>query len=59
MCWKNLTNARIKANKTAIPVAAEAKAYISDREYAEYEPDYEEVDDEDDMNKDGLNNDDE
>lgn len=46
-------------NKTYDEVVAEAKAYISDREYAEYEPDYEEVDDDDDLNKDGSNNDDE
>lgn len=39
-------------NKTYEEVIAEARAYISDREYAEYEPDYEEVDDEDDSNKD-------
>lgn len=38
-------------NKTYDEVIAEARAYISDREYAEYEPDYEEVDDEDDSNK--------
>lgn len=44
-------------NKTYDEVVAEAKAYISDREYAEYEPDYEEVDDEDDSNKDGSNDD--
>ena len=42
-------------NKTYEEVIAEARAYISDREYAEYEPDYEEVDDEDDSNKDGSN----
>lgn len=42
-------------NKTYDEVVTEARAYISDREYAEYEPDYEEVDDEDDMNKDGSN----
>ena len=34
-------------NKTYDEVVAEARAYISDREYAEYEPDYEEKDDED------------
>ena len=34
-------------NKTFYEVTAEARAYISDREYAEYEPDYEEKDDED------------
>lgn len=44
-------------NKTYDEVVAEARAYISDREYAEYEPDYEEVDDEDDSNKDGSNDD--
>lgn len=44
-------------NKTYEEVIAEARAYISDREYAEYEPDYEEVDDEDDSNKDGSNDD--
>lgn len=44
-------------NKTYDEVVAEAKAYISDREYAECEPDYEEVDDEDDSNKDGSNDD--
>lgn len=44
-------------NKTYDEVVAEAKAYISDREYAEYEPDYEEVDDEDNLNKDGSNDD--
>lgn len=44
-------------NKTYDEVVAEARAYISDREYAEYEPDYEELDDEDDSNKDGSNDD--
>lgn len=44
-------------NKTYDEVIAEARAYISDREYAEYEPDYEEVDDEDDSNKDGSDDD--
>ena len=39
-------------NKTYDEVIAEAKSYISDREYEEYEPDYEENDDEDDSNKD-------
>ena len=39
-------------NKTYDEVVAEARAYISDREYAEYEPDYEEVDDEDGSNDD-------
>ena len=33
-------------NKTYDEVVAEAKAYISDREYAGYEPDYEDADDE-------------
>ena len=44
-------------NKTYDEVVAEARAYISDREYAEYEPDYEELDDEDGSNKDGSNDD--
>lgn len=44
-------------NKTYDEVVAEARAYISDREYAGYEPDYEEVDDEADLNKDGSNDD--
>lgn len=44
-------------NKTYDEVVAEARAYISDREYAEYEPDYEELDDEDDQNKDSSDND--
>lgn len=43
--------------KTFDEVTAEARAYISDREYAGYEPDYEDVDDTDDMNKDGSDND--
>lgn len=42
-------------NKTYEEVIAEARAYISDREYAEYEPDYEEVDDEDNSNEDESN----
>lgn len=46
-------------NKTYEEVIAEARAYISDREYAEYEPDYEEVDDEDGSNKDSSDNDNE
>lgn len=41
-------------DKTYDEVIAEAKSYISDREYEEYEPDYEEIDDDgDDSNKDG------
>ena len=44
-------------DKTYDEVIAEAKAYISDREYEEYEPDYEEKDENDDLNKDGSNND--
>lgn len=50
MC--RMAEAELK-NKTYEEVIAEARAYISDREYAEYEPDYEEKDDEeDDLNKD-------
>ena len=44
MC--RMVEAELK-NKTFDEVTAEARAYISDREYAEYEPDYEEKDDED------------
>ena len=44
MC--RMVEAELK-NKTFVEVTAEARAYISDREYAEYEPDYEEKDDED------------
>lgn len=44
MC--RMVEAELK-NKTFDEVTAEARAYISDREYAEYELDYEEKDDED------------
>lgn len=54
MC--RMAEAELK-NKTYDEVIAEARAYISDREYAEYEPDYEDVNDEDDLNKDGSDND--